>query len=59
MKDHTQHKYDFIVTSAPIAKEMLIQQVDLLKSVEVSLSHAVEEIQTTKSKPRENLSLMK
>ena len=50
VKDHTQHEYDFIVTSAPIAKEMLIQQVDLLKSVEVSLSHAVEEIQTTKSK---------
>ncbi len=46
--DHVEHKYDFIKMSAPKTKEMLIQYLDPLKKVEVSLSHAVEEIQTTK-----------
>ncbi len=47
--DHAEHKYNFIITSAPKKKEMLIQHLTPLKKVEVSLSHAVEEIQTTKS----------
>ncbi len=46
--DHAEHKYDFIKVSAPKTKEMLIQHLDPLKKVDVSLSHAVEEIQTTK-----------
>ncbi len=46
--DHAEHKYNFIEMSAPKTKEMLIQHLDPLKKVDVSLSHAVEEIQTTK-----------
>ncbi len=45
---HAGHKYNFIKMSAPKTKEMLIQHLDPLKKVDVSLSHAVEEIQTTK-----------
>ncbi len=46
--DHAEHKYDFIKVSAPKTKEILIQHLNPLKKLDVSLSHAVEEIQTTK-----------
>ncbi len=48
MIDHAEHKYNFIKMSAPKTKEMLIQHLNPLKKVDVSLSHAVDEIQTTK-----------
>ncbi len=48
-KDHSGHKHEFIKRAAPGIKEKLIQHLDPLKKVDVSLSHAVEEIQTTKS----------
>ncbi len=47
VKDHTEHEYDFIVTSAPKTKEMLIQHGDTLKQKNLTLAHALEEIQTT------------
>ncbi len=47
-KDHSGHNHEFIKSAAPETKEKLIQHLDPLKKVDVSLSHAVEEIQTTK-----------
>ncbi len=47
VKDYTEHEYDFIITSAPKTKEMVIQHVDPLKQKNVTLAHALEEIQTT------------
>ncbi len=48
-KDHSGHNHELIKSTAPETKEKLIQHLDPLKKVKVSLSHAVEEIQTTKS----------
>ena len=48
-KSHFGHNHEFIKSTAPETKEKLIQHLDPLKKVDVSLSHAVEEIQTTKS----------
>ncbi len=48
-KDHSIHNHEFIKSAAPEAKVKLIQHLDPLKKVDVSLSHAVKEIQTTKS----------
>ena len=50
VKDHSGHNYEFIKVSAPETKKKLIQQLEPLKEVHANLSHAVEEIQTTKSK---------
>ena len=49
IKDHRDHNHEFIKVSAPETKKKLIQQLDPLKEVLANLSHAVEEIQTTKS----------
>ena len=49
VKDHSGHNYEFIKVSAPETKKKLIQQLEPLKEVHANLSHAVEEIQTTKS----------
>ncbi len=50
IKDHSGHNHEFMKSAAPEMKKKLVQQLDPLKKVEVSLSHAVEEIQNTKSK---------
>ena len=44
-----EHNYEFIKTAAPEMKKKLIQQLEPLKEVQANYSHAVEEIQTTKS----------
>ena len=49
IKDHRDHNHEFIKVSAPETKKKLIQQLEPLKEVHANLSHAVEEIQTTKS----------
>ncbi len=49
IKDHFDHNHEFIKSAAPETKKMLIQRLDPLKKVDVSLSRAIEEIQTTKS----------
>ena len=49
VKDHRDHSHEFIKVSAPETKKKLIQQLEPLKEVHANLSHAVEEIQTTKS----------
>ncbi len=50
IKDHSHHKHEFMKSAVPEMKKKLGQQLDPLKKMDVSLSHAVEEIQTTKSK---------
>ena len=49
VRDHSGHNYEFIKVCAPETKKKLIQQLEPLKEVYANLSHAVEEIQTTKS----------
>ena len=48
IKDHFHHDHEFIKISAPEMKKKLIEQLDPLNEVKVSLSHAVEEIKITK-----------
>ena len=43
------HNYEFIKVAAPQMKKELIQQLDPLKETKETLSHAVKEVQTTKS----------
>ena len=49
IKDHLGHNYEFITVAAPAMKKQLIQQLEPLKETRVGLSHAVQEIQATKS----------
>ena len=44
-----EHNYEFVKIAAPEMKKKLIQQLEPLKEVQAKYSHAVEEIQTTKS----------
>ena len=48
IKDHLGHSYEFVMKSAPEMKKKLIKQLDTLKEVKMDLSHAVEEIKSTK-----------
>ncbi len=48
--DHAEHKYDFIITSAPGIKKMLVQHLDPLKEIKGNLSRAIKEIGVAKSK---------
>ena len=48
-KDHSGHNFEFITVASPAMKKQLIQQLEPLKKMGVGLSHAVQEIQTTKS----------
>ncbi len=47
-KDHSGHNHVFIKSAAPETKKKLVQHLDTLKKVEMSLSHAVKEVQSTK-----------
>ena len=49
IKDHLNHSHEFIKKVAPVMKKKLVQELDPLKEVVVSLSDAVEKIQTTES----------
>ena len=49
IKDHLNHSHEFIKKAAPAMKKELVQELDPLKEVVVSLSDAVEKIQTTES----------
>ena len=49
IKDHLNHNYEFIKKAAPVMKKELIQELGPLKEVIVSLSDAVEKMQTTES----------
>ena len=48
IKDHLGHSYEFIKKSAPEMKKKLIKRLDPLKEAKKDLSHAVEEIKSTK-----------
>ncbi len=50
IKDHSGHNHEFMKSTAPEMKKKLVQQLDPLKKTEMSLSQAVEEIQTTRCK---------
>ncbi len=50
MIDHAEHKFDFIITSAPGIKKMLVQHLDPLKEIKGNLSRAIKEIGVVKSK---------
>ena len=45
---HRDHKFEFSKVAAPNTKKKLLEELDPLREVSVSLSHAVEEVQTTK-----------
>ena len=49
IKDHLGHNYEFVTVAGPAMKKQLIQQLEPLKKTRVGLSHAVQEIQSTKS----------
>ena len=49
IKDHNGHNHEFIKEAAPKVKKELFEQLDPLKKVCVNLSHAVGEINITKS----------
>ena len=49
IKDHLNHNHEFIKKAAPAMKKELVQELDPLKEVVVSLSDAVEKMQTTES----------
>ena len=44
---HRDHKFEFSKVAAPNTKKKLLEELDTLREVSVSLSHAVEEVQTT------------
>ena len=45
---HRDHKFEFSKVAAPNTKKKLLEELDPLREVSDSLSHAVEEVQTTK-----------
>ena len=45
---HRDHKFEFSKVAAPNTKKKLLEELDPLREVSASLSHAVEEVQTTK-----------
>ena len=45
---HRDHKFEFSKVAAPSTKKKLLEELDPLREVSVSLSHAVEEVLTTK-----------
>ena len=49
IKDHLGHNYEFVTVAGPVMKKKLIQQLEPLKKIKATQSHAVEKIQTTKS----------
>ena len=48
IEDHSGHHHKFVKKSAPEMKKKLIKQLDPLKEVKIDLSHAAEEIKSTK-----------
>ncbi len=46
--DHSGHNHEMIKSAAPGTRKKLIRHLDSLMKVEANLSHALEEIQTTK-----------
>ena len=48
VKDHRDHNFEFCKKAAASSKEKLLEELKPLVEVRVSLSHAVEEITTTK-----------
>ena len=48
VKDHKDHNFEFSAVAAPRIKEKLMEELQPLREVRINLSHAVEEIQTTK-----------
>ena len=57
IKDHNGHNHEFIKEAAPIVKKELLEQLDPLKDVKVNLSHAIEEINITKSDVKVQVSI--
>ena len=49
VKSHLGHNYEFTKVAASELKDKLIEHLEPLKEVKVSLSHAVKEIQSTQS----------
>ena len=49
MKNHLGHNYEFIKVAAPVMKKKFIEDMYPLEEVKASLSHALKEIQSTKS----------
>ena len=45
---HRDHKYEFSKVAAPSTKKKLLEELDPLRDVSASLSHALEEVQITK-----------
>ena len=45
---HRDHKFEFSKVAAPSTKKKLLKELDPLRELSDSLSHAVEEVQTTK-----------
>ena len=50
IKDHSGKNYEFVKECAPKMKKKLVADLEPLKKVKMELSHAMEEIQTTKNK---------
>ena len=48
MKDHRDHNFEFCKKAATTTKSNLLEKLDPLKTQSSSLSHAVEEVRTTK-----------
>ena len=48
VKDHQDHNFEFSAVAAPRIKEKLMEELQPLREVRINLSHAVEEIQTTR-----------
>ena len=45
---HRDHRFEFSKVAAPNTKKKLLEELDPLRELSASLSHAVEEVQTTK-----------
>ena len=48
IKDHRDHNFEFCKKAAATTKSNLLEKLELLKTQSSSLSHAVEEVRTTK-----------
>ena len=49
IKDHLGHNYEFITVAGPATKKKLTQQLEPLKKLRATPSHAVQEVQAAKS----------